>query len=108
MYINDWADNRDQCFDEIKVSCGETLDFDANVRIAGLKIADDQKARGRLMLVKNRGERVAQSWFASRTYWDHPGAALNYREQLDADATFTLCFTKQDFPDYDGVRITQN
>ena len=61
------------------------------------------------MLVKNGSDRVAQSWFATRTDWDYPGTALNYREKPDADATYTLCFTKgNNFGDSEHLQFVKN
>ena len=42
---------------------------------------------------------MAQSRFSTRDMWVSIGAALNYREKLDADATYTLCLTWSDQSD---------
>ena len=83
------------------MAAGQTLDFSANVSIAGWP-GSNAKNLARLFLAKNkvpavsRGERVAQNWFSSNGRWTSPSGSLIYREKLDADATYTLCFTYQD------------
>ena len=98
--INFSVNNRDLCFDAFSVAAGQTLDFSANVSIAGWP-GSNAKNLARLFLAKNknsssRGDRVAQNWFSSNGRWTSPSGSLIYREKLDSDATYTLCFTFQD------------
>ena len=101
-YIQFYYNNRDLCFDPFTLKQGETLDFSANVSISKWP-GTNAKNLGRLFLMRNGTERVAQNWFSTYGRWSSPSGSLIYREKLAADASYKLCFTYQDKIDQNPV-----
>ena len=89
-----FAKNLDMCTEQFEVPAGMTLDFNGRANMTHLQVIDNKKVMGRIFLVKNDTDRVAQHWFATREAWDFPGGALTYREKLEEEsASYRFCFT---------------